>query len=181
MDFYKECLVEKVMTSKERVIKYMIWGAISFALFALFIWGFVLLSMIGRILFLVVAGVLVLDKFYWNKFTYKLSFKIEYEYTLTNTTLDIDKIIAKSERQRMLSFDIKDIELMTPMDLVTSAEYDGDFKTVAEACADISDLENTYCIIADTDRYGRLRLTLTPNEGIIELMKPVLGRRLRQR
>ena len=181
MDFYKECLVEKVMTSKERVIKYMTWGAITFVLFALFVWGFVFLDMVGRILFLVAAGVLVLDKFYWNKFVYKLSFKVEYEYTLTNTTLDIDKILAKSERVRMLTFDVKEIELMTPMSLVTSAEYDGTFRTVAEACADIGDLDNTYCIIAETERYGRLRLTLTPNEGIIDLMKPVLGRRLRQR
>ena len=180
MDFYRECLVEKEMTSRERVIKYLAWGAISFALFALFVWGVILLNMIGRILFLVVGGVLVLDKFYWNRFVYRLSFKVEYEYTLTNTTLDIDKIIAKSERVKMLSFDVKEIELMTPMSLVESREYDDQFRTVAEACADITDLEHTYCIIANTDRYGRLRLTLTPDEGIIELMKPVLGRRLRQ-
>ena len=64
MDFYKECLVEKVMTPKERIVKYMSWGAISFVLFALAVWGFVLFSPIGRVLFLIAVAVLVLDKAY---------------------------------------------------------------------------------------------------------------------
>ena len=33
-------------------------------------------------------------------------FSIEYEYIITNGTLDIDKIINKSSRKRMLSFDL---------------------------------------------------------------------------
>lgn len=179
-DFYKECLVKKVLTPKERFTRGFIRGVISFVLAALAVWGLVLFSPIGRILLLVAAAVLVLDKFYWNKFLYKLSFCIEYEYTLTNTTLDIDKIVAKTERTRLLSFDLKEITLMSALEKIESREYDGSFRTVADACEDIGDLANTYCILAETEKYGRLRLTFTPNEAMLELMKPLLGRKYRE-
>ncbi len=180
MDFYKECLVEKIPSQRERLKTFFLWGIISFVMFALFVWGFIFLSNIARIVFFVAVAVLVLDKYYFNKFLYKLSLKTEYEYTLTNTTLDIDKIVAKSERSRMLTFDLKDIRLMTPMRLVTSAEYDGNFKTVAEACVDIGDMDSTYCVIADTEKYGRLRLVFTPDEEFIGVMAPLLGSKLRK-
>ena len=180
MDFYKECLVKKVLTSEERAKRYAAWGLISFILFALFVWGFILFNTIARLLAFVAVTYLVMEKYYFNKFLYKLSFKIEYEYTLTNTLLDIDKIVAQSERSRLLSFDIKEIELMTPMSLINSSEYDGKFKTIAEACEDLGDLENTYCIIAETEKYGRLRVVFTPDQGFIDVMAPMLGRRLRK-
>ncbi len=177
-DFYKECLVKKVLSSKERVVRYLIWGAISFVGALLLFFSFV--SSLARITFLIGAAVLLLEKMYWNKFLYKLSFSVEYEYTLTNTTLDVDKIIAKAERSRMLSFDLKEITLVTPLSAVTPAEFDGNFRTVADACADITDMDNTYCLFADTERYGTLRLTLTPNESMLSAMAPLLGRRFRK-
>lgn len=178
MDFYKECLVKKVLSSKERFVRGLIWGLISLVL--AFLAVFSLFDTICRILLMVFVAVLLLDKFYWNKFLYKLSSCIEYEYTLTNTTLDVDKIIGKSERSRLLSFDLKEITLAAPLSKVTSAEYDGSFRTVADACADIGDMENTYCVFAETERYGSLRLTFTPNEAMLEIMSSLLGRRFRK-
>ena len=35
---------------------------------------------------------------------------IEYEYIITNSTMDIDKIIAKSSRKRMVSFDLASVQ-----------------------------------------------------------------------
>lgn len=35
---------------------------------------------------------------------------IEYEYIVTNSTMDIDKIIAKSSRKRMISFDLSNVQ-----------------------------------------------------------------------
>lgn len=39
-----------------------------------------------------------------------LRLNIEYEYTITNGTMDVDKIIAKSSRKRMTSFDVLSIQ-----------------------------------------------------------------------
>ncbi len=37
------------------------------------------------------------------------TFRVEYEYIITNGTVDIDKITAKSSRKRVFSFECKDI------------------------------------------------------------------------
>ncbi len=39
----------------------------------------------------------------------------EYEYIVTSGTVDIDKIIAKKKRMRLISFDCKDCEIIAPM------------------------------------------------------------------
>lgn len=38
-------------------------------------------------------------------------FNIEYEYIMTNSFMDIDKIMSKSQRKRVMSFDFADIEI----------------------------------------------------------------------
>lgn len=35
---------------------------------------------------------------------------VEYEYIITNSTMDIDKIVAKSSRKRILSFDLSSVQ-----------------------------------------------------------------------
>ena len=54
--------------------------------------------------------VFVIGVFYY---AYKLikNSSIEYEYILTNNELDIDKIIAKSARKRMLTVNFREIEI----------------------------------------------------------------------
>jgi len=179
-DFYKECLVRKTLSPKERFIRSFLIGLICFVTAALAVWGLLLFSAVGRILLLADVALLVLDKFYWNKVLYKLSFCIEYEYTLTNTTLDIDKIVAKTDRTRLLSFDLKEITLMAPLAKTESREFDGTFRTVADACADLSDLNGTYCLLAETERYGSLRLTFSPDEETAALFETLLGRKFRK-
>lgn len=41
-------------------------------------------------------------------------FNVEYEYILTNGDIDIDKIIAKRKRKRVLSFSTKEFEIVAP-------------------------------------------------------------------
>lgn len=43
-------------------------------------------------------------------------FNIEYEYILTNSELDVDKIIAKRKRKRVFSMNVKDFEVLEPVD-----------------------------------------------------------------
>ena len=49
---------------------------------------------------------------------------IEYEYILTNSEMDVDKIMAKKRRKRMVSFDFKDAEIVADIsDNMHNAEY----------------------------------------------------------
>ncbi len=43
-------------------------------------------------------------------------FNVEYEYILTNGELDIDKIIAKRRRKRVFSMNVKEFEVLEPVD-----------------------------------------------------------------
>lgn len=42
------------------------------------------------------------------------NFNIEYEYILTNNDLDIDKVIGKRKRKRMISLDVSTAEAFAP-------------------------------------------------------------------
>lgn len=53
-------------------------------------------------------------------FFVKKRFYIEYEYVFTNGDIDIDKIIEMKKRKRAYEFNIKDVELLVP---VESDEY----------------------------------------------------------
>jgi len=41
---------------------------------------------------------------------------VEYEYTFTNGEIDIDKIVEKKKRKRVINFQIKEVELLAPED-----------------------------------------------------------------
>jgi hypothetical protein len=93
----------------------------------------------------------------------------EYEYIITNGEIDIDKIVAKSKRSRLLtvkvsaftafgrfSDDIKDDESLT---LVLATENTG----VDDWYADF-----------ESESYGKTRLLFTPNQQFLECVKPYL-------
>lgn len=46
---------------------------------------------------------------------YKRHMDVEYEYCLVNTQLDIDKVIANSSRKSLISVDLKNIEVLAPL------------------------------------------------------------------
>lgn len=55
---------------------------------------------LGSFSFLLIAGAL------FGAFKLSCRFNVEYEYIVTNGTMDIDKIINKSSRKRVLSFEL---------------------------------------------------------------------------
>lgn len=50
---------------------------------------------------------------------------IEYEYILTNSEIDIDKIMAKKGRKRIISFDFKDADIVAN---INDEEHNADYK-----------------------------------------------------
>ena len=95
---------------------------------------------------------------------YKLStrFYIEYEYIITNGTMDVDKIIAKSSRKRMLSFELQSvsrIEKFNPSQLNTVNQ-----KNVVMACN--PDDPDAYLLVSETEGKGSRYLVFAPDERI---------------
>lgn len=66
----------------------------------------ILIPYIGAFL---IAGVIIVTILVFRSYNY------EYEYTYVDGELDVDKIIARSRRKKMNSFDFKRLELVAPV------------------------------------------------------------------
>jgi len=98
MDTYSEQLVKKTPTSSDGMKKIAVFGC-GIALTAILV--FLAFSVTTFILF---AVALVIYGIYWLL----TGMNIEYEYIVTNGSIDIDKIISQRKRVTLLSVDVKD-------------------------------------------------------------------------
>ncbi len=179
MDIFAECMVRRKLTQKESLFRSLMWGIILFVIFFFGICGFFYNQILFLILFLFATTMLILDKYYFHKVTVKLSSVIEYEYTLVNAELDFDKIVAREERTRLLTVNLKNIELFSPVKLMHHNELQrSNFKTVADASIAPDD-ESTYVLICEHDLYGKTLIYFSPNEAFLEALLPCVRSKTR--
>ncbi len=112
-DVYMEYMVKhkKDTKSKAAVIGiYVLAGLLTIIMCMLIMYGAYALAGTGISQFSFSIGlVLIVFMWYFAVFFAK-KFDIEYEYILTNSSLDIDKIMSKSQRKRVVSLDFTEIE-----------------------------------------------------------------------
>ena len=90
----------------------------------------------------------------WYLIIYLLnSFRIEYEYIVTNNEIDIDKVLAKKGRKHLITIDIHNVTLMARVD---DAEYNQVYKNPPESVkvlnySAMSDTGFTYFIDCNVD------------------------------
>lgn len=97
--------------------------------------------------------------------TYRLSqrFFIEFEYIVTNNTLDIDKIIAKSSRKRICSVEIPDIVEVKPLNGTLPPAANGETRVVS--CD--TDVKGAYILTVSGDG-KKTTVIMAPNDRIKE-------------
>ena len=117
MDFYIEELVKKNKEAKDYVLTALmiflgiIISIVFFFALLLFAPSFGAFSQIvGTIGLLIIAGI------WYLIYLLNDSRSVEYEYIVINSSLDIDKIMAKKRRKKMLEMDIKDATIMACID-----------------------------------------------------------------
>lgn len=92
-------------------------------------------------------------------------FSIEYEYIVTNTMIDVDKIMSKSSRKRVISFEGKDI-LRTEKVGATVPVTDA---TERYICCNKDDKDAYWVLVSQSGK--KVLLMMAPNEKIIEAIK----------
>ena len=152
MDTFFEQIVPIGIDTKNMLKIIGIWIlalALSIAVF-IFLVGF-----LGLIVFVLMAGVIY--------GAYKLSamLYVEYEYIVTNGTLDIDKIVAKSSRKRMASFEISEIDVIEKFN--PNAQITG-FSQVIIAC-NPNDPE-AYKMVVVRQGKGKMMIVFAPNKKL---------------
>ncbi len=95
---------------------------------------------------------------------YKLTslFNVEYEYIITNGTMDIDKIINKSTRKRMTSFELSGVSRLEKFNpgLINNI----DKKKLVVACN--LDDPDAYFMVCDREGKGAINVVFAPEERL---------------
>lgn len=163
MDTFAEQLVIKPMTSGDQAKKI---GLIAAA--GILCLGFAYLSLtVMPLLLLVVCAIA------YGGYFLVTGMNVEYEYSVTNGELDVDKIIAKRKRKHMLTVRISDFETFG---LESEAKFDNNLTTFL-----VGDGDEAHYYAADFqhESLGRVRLVFSPNERILEAIRPSLKRGIR--
>lgn len=157
MDIFHEQLVKIRQTTTVIISKIVIW-IMTVIICAL---SFLAMINISPLFLLAGAGVVY--------FAYKTtsSFNIEFEYSVTNGIVDIDKIINKSSRKRLFTFECKQIEKIEKFDKSTYV------KSKYHLCTD--DMENALLFSVNCDN-GNHKIVLSPNEKLMDYIKVFLPR-----
>lgn len=109
---------------------------------------------IGSIFILLMAGII------YGAFKLSGLLNVEYEYIVTNGTFDIDKIVNKSSRKRLASFELSDVSRLEKYDPLLLNNVDS--KKILFACNQ-SD-ENAYFLVYEKQGKSAEYVVFSPNE-----------------
>ena len=152
MDKFHEQLVTTSKTSKYKITNFL---AYFFGIIGLM---YVFVNLIMAILFILLAvGMHFLKK----------KFFVEFEYTLTNGDVDIDKIIEMKKRKRVISFNMKDVQMLAPEDSYYIKDFSNKPQKVLICYPETCDRKIYVAIISGNNN---IQLKFAPEESLIDLL-----------
>ena len=169
MDFFNEWIVKKKKDIRDVVI-------ISSIFFAVFVIMYLILIQMATGTFVTFVpmefAALIFGVYYFIS-----SLSVEFEYSVVNGDMDIDKIISRRRRKRLLSLKIRDIEYFSrfdekAVDMINKAEK----KSVINAASSISS-DNVY-IAVFYNNSKKMYLLFEPTEKMVENFASYIPRSL---
>ena len=151
MDTFFEQIISIKKTGKTVAAVIGIWLAAFVVCFLLFFTGF-----FGVLTFLLIAGVI------YGAFKLSCLLNIEYEYIVTNGTMDIDKIINKSSRKRLISFELQNVSRIERYNPALANSINS--KDVLIACN--KDDANAYLMVSSAEGKNTNYLVFAPDESL---------------
>lgn len=100
------------------------------------------------------------------------SLNIEYEYSVTNGDIDIDQIIARRKRKRVVSVAGDKIESLEPFSADEYAVRKFDRRVIAAPSANASDL---WCFSYRSKKNGHTLVVFQPEQRVLEALKSGLS------
>lgn len=163
MDVFVEYMVKrkKNITDFLKVIGVLIGG---FVLMLVLGSVFGALPALGSISLFILAGIVYLMYYLVT------SINLEYEYILTGTELDVDKIINVRKRKKMTTVNIRGIECFSKLKNAEYNSYKNDSGiNKIYACIDKNDLETYFVVFFEKEK--KTMLLFNPNEKIADRIK----------
>lgn len=164
MEGIREQLVKKPVTGSDRAKTYGVLAAALLVAVIVFMLVNIFLGSTMVIVAIILAGVIL-----WGGYWLTGEFNVEYEYCFSAGELTVDKIINQKRRKPMCSIDLRSADSFTksPRKLPDV--------TVINACGDSGE---QYAIEYTDTKYGRCVFLFTPDERMLEAVKPYLPRML---
>ena len=160
---FAEQLIQKKKTAKDYVLLAGMW-LLTFAVVVVLIYvSLALAAQRGNTTPTALAILLSVGAF---ALAFRLSghFHVEYEYSVFEGELAIDKIVAKRKRTRVVQVAAKRVEQLSP--IAVRAEETGKFDRVVVAAP--SEAEATWFVTYSGKKNGRTLVLLTPSEEFFE-------------
>ncbi|MBR4868651.1 MAG: hypothetical protein IKU10_05805 [Clostridia bacterium] len=176
MDIFCEQIVKKKKSTFEKLTVLLIWVAGWFVCMGLVFLGLTFAS--GRFFMpmLLLAGGVVFGVF---KLSSRLN--LEFEYSVTNGVLDIDKIINRSDRKRMISVEIKSFDRFEVYDDEKMLAEKDKFDLTVAAVADPQGEDEIYVAVFRHPVKGRVRVVFQPGKKVLDTVTNALPRNLQPR
>ena len=149
MDRFSEQLIEKTPDGKDKLKRALI-----------IIGEIVLLALLALICFIIPTVLMVCVAVAMGSFfLFKLLMEntmYEYEYIVTNDDLDIDKIVGRRTRKRLITISLRSVKEM--------GQYGGnELKAEVTVIAHDGTGEGIWYLIADSEQYGSVALLFNPD------------------
>ncbi|WP_455619321.1 DUF6106 family protein [Eisenbergiella sp.] len=161
METYVECMVKKKASGLMSALKVLLIGITV-------ITG--LLGFMGLIVFLIIAVVAGVGAYFVS-----LNANLEYEYLYVDKQLTVDKIMARTRRKKVETFDLERMEILAPIKSWHLDDYknrqlkDVDYSSGVEQQPDIR-----YSLIYN----GEKRVIFEPNAEMVAAIKSIAPRKV---
>ena len=166
MDVFVEYMVKKQNTALEILLK-IFYALAGIAICAVCVFFAFFSQMFGMVLFMVGAGAI------YGAYYLISNMSVEYEYIITNGEMDVDKIMARKRRKRLMTANARHFEEfgLYRHDEQQNKQYDNR----VYACASLT-APDTYYAVLKHRTLGRTLLVFTPNDRVIEAIKSYIPR-----
>ncbi len=158
MDFF----TEQIIKQKKSPMVYLATLGMVIATVVVWVFSFTLMA-IPALSYLV--GLLDVGIIYLSYYVIS-GFNIEYEYIATNIDIDIDKIINRRKRKRVISLRLSEIDILAPIE---NDSKDSGKTKVINAAKSKNDPDAYYIIT--TKNGGKTKIIFNPTEKMIDNAK----------
>lgn len=171
-DIYIEHMVKREKNNKTLAIQVLIAFAALVLEFGLFVLLLLTREALVAFMPLLMAGVI------WIAWIMIRRRNFEFEYIVTNADLDVDKIIAKRTRKRLLTVDCRKFEVLAPMTPQHQREHGAAAATrKIDASSSQSSDRRWFALYAGNDGVRTL-LIFEPNDKMLAAFKKYIPRKI---
>lgn len=169
MNNFNEQVVRRTKKPKNLIIKIVAVLLLILVPATIFALAFVITAYLVYVAFFVFLGGIYVV---WYVFSIQ---KVDFEYSVSGNELTVAKVIALRKRKNICKIQINEIERLEKDD--TEIKKMRFLKTFI-AARDIDAKDENYFAVFNSPAYGRCLLVFTPNEDILNGMKPHLNKNI---